>query len=107
MIDILPCPFCGHDDVEICEVEPGRIAIDCPECQCIGPFADALEDAAALWNAPTRERRILAAHDAIVTAQVLAHERKIEKLLADKYALMGNAKSEGADAALSRTLPLD
>ncbi len=52
MTTIMPCPFCRHDDVEICEVEPGRIAIDCPECECIGPFADSVDEAIAKWNAP-------------------------------------------------------
>lgn len=51
-IAILPCPFCDYADVEICEVEPGRVAIDCPDCECIGPFADSVEEAAAKWNRP-------------------------------------------------------
>lgn len=87
-IVILPCPFCTWHDVEVCEVEPGRIAIDCPECQAIGPFADTTEKAVDLWNAPQLRLRQVLQHDAIVTEQVQRHERKIEKLLADKYALM-------------------
>lgn len=50
-MSVLPCPFCDHDDVEYCEVDPGTFAIDCPECQCIGPFAPTPELAAARWNA--------------------------------------------------------
>mgnify|MGYP000852741110 FL=1 len=30
MTTINPCPFCGHDDVEIDEVRPGEYAVDCP-----------------------------------------------------------------------------
>ena len=88
MIAILPCPFCSWSDVEVCEVEPGRVAIDCPECECIGPFADTPEKAAELWNAPQLKLRQSLQHDALMTEQVLRHERKIEKLLTDKYALM-------------------
>lgn len=51
-IDIKPCPFCDHADVEICEVQPGTIAIDCPECECIGPFASTVEAAVEKWNRP-------------------------------------------------------
>ena len=46
----LSCPFCDEFDVEYCEVEPGTFAIDCPSCQCIGPFADTAEGAAIAWN---------------------------------------------------------
>jgi len=96
-IAILPCPFCGHHDVEICEVEPGRIAIDCPECECIGPFADSVEQAAELWNAPHLTLRQVLRHDALMTEQVLDREKMIEKLLADKYALMRtHEQSQGA-----------
>jgi Lar family restriction alleviation protein len=49
-LTVNPCPFCGHVDVEFSEVEPGTIAVDCPECQCIGPFADSHDEAASKWN---------------------------------------------------------
>jgi hypothetical protein len=52
MITVNPCPFCGHDDVEFSEVEPGTYAVDCPECQCIGPFADTTDEARLKWNKP-------------------------------------------------------
>lgn len=52
MTTIFPCPFCDHDDVEINEIEPGRFAIDCPECECIGPFADTVWLAIDRWNRP-------------------------------------------------------
>ena len=44
------CPFCGWHDVEIDEIEPGRYAVDCPECECIGPFADTQLGAIDAWN---------------------------------------------------------
>ena len=52
-IVILPCPFCGNDDVVVDEVKPNVIAITCEECQVIGPHADldqSLEIAIARWN---------------------------------------------------------
>lgn len=52
MIEIHPCPFCGYDDIEIDEVDTGRFAVCCPECQCIGPINDKDTDGAiAQWNA--------------------------------------------------------
>jgi len=48
-----PCPFCGHDDVEVDEIEMGIIAICCPECMCIGPHQDgtqSVEMAIEKWN---------------------------------------------------------
>lgn len=51
-MNIMPCPFCDNEDVEVCEVELGTFAIDCPECQCLGPFADDIETAILRWNAP-------------------------------------------------------
>lgn len=50
MTTVMPCPFCEYDDVYISEIEPGRLAVDCPNCESIGPFADTVEDAARLWN---------------------------------------------------------
>ena len=50
---INPCPFCGHDDVEIDEIEIGIIAICCPECLTIGPHQDgaqSVELAIEKWN---------------------------------------------------------
>jgi hypothetical protein len=54
MTTIKNCPFCDHDDVEVNEIEPGRFAIDCPECECIGPFCDSTDDAIRAWNTPLR-----------------------------------------------------
>ena len=48
-----PCVFCGHDDVEVDEIELGIIAICCPECMAIGPHQDgaqSVELAIKKWN---------------------------------------------------------
>ena len=50
MTTINPCPFCGHDDVEIDEVDLHRFAVTCPECECIGPVFGAVMDAINAWN---------------------------------------------------------
>jgi Lar family restriction alleviation protein len=47
---ILPCPFCGWHDVEIGEISPGEYAVDCPDCQCIGPFGETMTQAIEIWN---------------------------------------------------------
>jgi Lar family restriction alleviation protein len=50
---INPCPFCGHDDVEIDEIEIGIIAICCFECLTIGPHQDGMQSvelAIEKWN---------------------------------------------------------
>lgn len=50
---VMPCPFCGHDDVELDEVDVGCFAVCCPECEAIGPVSrESIEAAIALWNAP-------------------------------------------------------
>ena len=52
-IVILPCPFCGNDDVVVDEVKPNVIAITCDECQVIGPHADldqSVEVSIQRWN---------------------------------------------------------
>lgn len=54
MNEILPCPFCGHSDLKIGEPEPNRLAVDCPECECIGPFAVSVTDAITAWNRAPR-----------------------------------------------------
>jgi Lar family restriction alleviation protein len=81
---IKPCPFCGHEDVEICEVEPGTIAIDCPECQAIGPFGDTVEAAIDMWNIPALvaeahevERTALRKRLSIITEQCLSVEKRL------------------------------
>lgn len=50
MTTINPCPFCGIEDVEIDEVRPGEYAVDCPECECIGPIKPEVMEAISAWN---------------------------------------------------------
>lgn len=52
-ITILPCAFCGYDDVEIDEIDTGIIAVCCPKCKTIGPHTDgahSTEQAIQKWN---------------------------------------------------------
>lgn len=71
-ITIKPCPFCGHDDVEIDEIDLGIIAICCPECRTIGPHQDGsqtVEQAIDKWNkAAARELAIAGAEKIIELA---------------------------------------
>jgi Lar family restriction alleviation protein len=53
-IEIKPCPFCGHADVELGEPEPNRFAVDCPECGCVGPIINELHSAIDKWNSAPR-----------------------------------------------------
>ena len=50
MTTIHTCPFCGHEDVEIDEVDLGRFAVTCPECECIGPIFPSVMEANRAWN---------------------------------------------------------
>ena len=64
MTTINSCPFCGAEDVEIDEVRPGEYAVDCPECECIGPIKPEVMSAIKAWNgAPQQQynRKLLAA----------------------------------------------
>lgn len=49
-ITVNDCPFCGHADVEIDEVELGRFAVCCPECECIGPVGSDVMTSIRAWN---------------------------------------------------------
>lgn len=49
-IAIQPCPFCGHDDVEIDEVAPSVFSIACPECGAIGPDRGTVMESISFWN---------------------------------------------------------
>ena len=49
-ITIHPCPFCGHDDVEIEEVSISEFAVCCPECRAIGPILPTVMEAISFWN---------------------------------------------------------
>lgn len=80
MVTILPCPFCGFTDVQIGEPEPGRIAIDCPECQAIGPFGSSPDEAADLWNLPTTKLRQTEIRASIITEQIHALEDRLSKM---------------------------
>jgi Lar family restriction alleviation protein len=49
--EIQPCPFCGHEDVEIDEVDHNCFAVCCPECETIGPIKrTTVEEAITAWN---------------------------------------------------------
>jgi hypothetical protein len=80
MIAVNPCPFCGHKYVEFCEVEPGTMAVDCPECQCIGPFADSPEEDVVKWNLVGDELRELRTRASVLAEMCQKHEREIEWL---------------------------
>jgi hypothetical protein len=77
-VAIRNCPFCDHADVEVNEIEPGRFAIDCPDCECIGPFADTVDLAIRLWNTPLRaedKRRLV-----VMTERVQSLEAHMDHL---------------------------
>lgn len=44
------CPFCGYDDVELDEVRIGEFAVDCPECEAMGPIKPSEMEAISYWN---------------------------------------------------------
>ena len=48
---VKPCPFCGDDDPHIDEIEPGKYALVCQDCQTIGPASEVSQQGAILaWN---------------------------------------------------------
>lgn len=69
MTTVMPCPFCGHDDVEIDEVDRGCFAVCCPECEAMGPVSRiCVENAIEGWNRPhdrdfKLERLVIEARD--------------------------------------------
>ena len=61
-ITIHACPFCGHDDVELDEVDVKCYAVCCPECEAIGPISrENIEDAIGKWNTAHTKNPSLAA----------------------------------------------
>lgn len=55
MITIRPCPFCGHDDVEIDKTGIAEYAVCCPECRAIGPITGHIMESIAAWNGDTQK----------------------------------------------------
>jgi len=60
-MEILPCPFCGHDDpyydeLFLPEAPAPYYFLVCPECECEGPMADTELGAAERWNRRHRNR---------------------------------------------------
>jgi len=53
-LTVNPCPFCGHDDVEIDEVSIAEYAVDCPECRAIGPITSTVMESITRWNAASK-----------------------------------------------------
>jgi len=53
-LTVNPCPFCGHDDVEIDEVSIAEYAVDCPECSAIGPITGTVMESITRWNAASK-----------------------------------------------------
>lgn len=50
-ITVNPCPFCGHDDVQMDEVDLECYAVVCPECEAMGPInRESIEAAIEQWN---------------------------------------------------------
>lgn len=50
-ITVLPCIFCGHDDVQIDEVDISSFAVTCPDCMATGPLRNDVMLSIADWNA--------------------------------------------------------
>lgn len=93
VITVQPCPFCGWHDVEIDEIEPGRFAVDCPECEAIGPFADTQLDAIDAWNRgsdPFSARPLLVRCESFIAGfEDDPDQEGIPQLLADLRARLG------------------
>lgn len=51
--DLLPCPFCGSNDIEIKKVGDWActaMATACNSCDMEGPPSSEIEEAKRLWN---------------------------------------------------------
>lgn len=58
MLDMIPCPFCGHNVMEIADCPIGdravtqlyRVWVECCKCGGRGPYAYDAAKAVLLWN---------------------------------------------------------
>jgi len=48
------CPFCNASNVEIDERAPEEFAVECCECNALGPTTGDVMSAIAAWNAAPR-----------------------------------------------------
>ncbi len=55
-----PCPFCKSEEVNSTTApeqdEHGLFYWICPECICVGPVGETLDDATLKWNKALNER---------------------------------------------------
>lgn len=62
-MQIHPCPFCGHPDPAVAEIDAGVYAMECDGCGCRGPVEVGAEGtskqsaglAIKAWNARALE----------------------------------------------------
>lgn len=60
-LELKPCPFCGSGmegnvtdhPAGFAKDSSGHSAVNCCECDAVGPFRDSLERACAAWNTRT------------------------------------------------------
>lgn len=96
--ELIPCPFCGSDQVTAYKMMPGRHYCICSACEADGPIKETEAQAVLAWNlrAPTRTRIPDDALQAILEA---ARTRATVALLDDGAAMFINYGDQPEDTA--------
>lgn len=67
MSEVMPCPFCGDDDLLGTSNGQECYYIECNGCGCSGPAMSNVSDATTAWNTRTPDPRITKLVEAIRT----------------------------------------
>ncbi len=91
-MNLLPCPFCDSDDLEIITSPKKRSWVKCCDCMARGPRDWNDKDAAAEWN-ETCEKIVLLEKQVAEMRQLLSDDAREAMLPRERFEAEKNART--------------